>query len=212
MLEKNIVSLEEENKALKAQIVLLKEQMKKLDEKVFDLYTISQAGKVFTATPDTTKLSEILLSMIVERIKMDKIALLLFDKKAGVFKLTQAIGINIEETGQIEYRPREGLFWQLIVSGEPFSVVDIEGNLRFSGIFNGSNLKLLNSSTWVPLKTKERVIGVITLSKKEINHEDLDFLTQLAGQAAVAFETALLYQELGAVSYTHLTLPTIYSV
>lgn len=193
-LQDRIRFLEDENNSLFSKIQTLKFQTRHLDKKVFDLFTISQAGKVFTATPLTNRLSEILLSMIAERLKVDKATLLLRDEKTGNYIMAYSIGFEKDEIIDVRYTQKEGLFWQLIVNGDPFSVVDIEGNLRFPSVFEGSNLSRLQSSFWVPMKTKDKVVGIITLSTTEISHPELDFLTQLAGQAAVAFETAFLYR------------------
>ncbi|MFP4498773.1 MAG: hypothetical protein ACLFQV_11225, partial [Vulcanimicrobiota bacterium] len=131
-LKQRILELEEENQHLRDNIHNLKQQTKQLDDRVFNLFTISQAGKVFTANPDIKRLSEILLSMCAERLLLDKAALLLRNNKTGNYTVSHSIGLNQEEIGNVVYTPREGLFWQLLSNGEPFSVVDIEGNLRFS--------------------------------------------------------------------------------
>lgn len=193
-LQVKVRQLEDENARLRQRIDKLRVQTRQLDDRVFDLYTISQAGKVFTATPNIKRLSEILLSMLTERLKIKKTALLLYDEKTDNFWVSHSTGLDEEDLVDVNYHPKEGLFWQLIVNGEPFSVVDIEGNLRFSSVFNGSHLKKLESTVWIPMKTREHVIGIITIGENELLHSDMDFATQLAGQAAVAFETAFLYK------------------
>ncbi len=190
-------NLEKTNMKLLQKVQSLKLQTKDLDQKVFDLFTISQAGKVFTSTPDPRRLSQILLAMIAERLPIQKCALLLHDKKHGAFVISHQIGLDEDTVRGIHYKYKEGLFWQLLGSGIPISVVDIEGNLRFETIFKENKLELLESSTWIPLKAKDRLIGIITLDQKSINHTHLEYLSLLADQAAASFETAFLYQEIG---------------
>ena len=197
-LQGRIRILEEENIALLSKIQNLKNQNRQLDKRVFDLFTISQAGKVFTATPDALRLSEILLSMITERMRVDKASLLLVDEKGETYSVTYSIGLDREDVSEVRYSHKEGLFWQLIVNGDPFSVVDIDGNLRFPTVFEGSDLVRLESTFWIPMKTKDTVVGIITLGCSDITLEDQGFLTKLAGQAAVAFETAFLYRTIEA--------------
>jgi len=189
--------MEQTNMKLLQKVQNLKLQTKDLDQKVFDLFTISQAGKVFTSTPDPRRLSHILLAMIAERLPVEKCALLLLDERQGSFKISHQIGMDENVVNKIQYRYKEGLFWQLLSSGTPISVVDIEGNLRFETIFRENRLELLESSTWIPLKAKDRLIGIITLDQKDIDHSHLEYLKLLADQAAVSFETAFLYQEIG---------------
>ncbi|MCE1247780.1 MAG: sensor domain-containing diguanylate cyclase [Firmicutes bacterium] len=196
-LHDKVQTLQQSNISLLMKVQDLKLKNKSLDHKVFDLFTISQAGKVFTATPDTKRLSLILLSMITERIGVEKCSLLLHDKKRNAFFLSHSIGLDEQKAERIEYKYKEGLFWQLITNGDPITVVDIEGHLRFPNIFRENQLELLESGTWIPMKTKDSVIGVVTLDKTEIGHSDLEYLKDLAAQAAASIETAFLYQEIG---------------
>ena len=189
--------LEKSNMSLLSKIQHLKLKNKELDQKVFDLFTISQAGKVFTATPDTKQLSVILLSMITERLGVQKCALLINNTDKGAFFVSHSIGLEDKAAEKVAYRYKEGLFWQLIANGDPFSVVDIEGNMRFANIFRENRLELLESATWIPMKTRNSVVGIVTLDLKEIDQANLEYLAHLAGQAAASFETAFLYQQVG---------------
>lgn len=197
-LQGRIRNLEEENSTLVSKLDAMKFQTRQLDKRIFDLFTISQAGKVFTATPDTGRLAEILISMIAERLRVDKAALLLLDEKTNNYHVAYSIGMDKDELRNVRYQQKEGLFWQLVVNGDLFSVIDIEGNQRFPTVFDGSDLSRLESTHWIPMKTKDKVIGIITLGISEIGVSEQDFLTKLAGQAAVAFETAFLYRTIEA--------------
>jgi diguanylate cyclase (GGDEF)-like protein len=198
MLEQRIQELEKINTENKERISFFSSQTKKLDEQVFDLYTISQAGKVFIANPEIERLSEILLSVIAEKMGVEKCALLLYNETTTDFELFKHFGFDDDsELRDIKYRRSEGLFWHLVVNGEPFSVVDFEGNLRFPSIFLKDNLHKLLSTLWVPLKTKDKTVGIVTLMRKSSSDSELLFLSLLAAQASVAFETAQLYRKVG---------------
>ncbi len=196
-LQDRVSFLEKSNMSLLTRVQTLKLKNKELDQSVFDLFTISQAGKVFTSTPDTKQLSIILLSMITERLGVKKCSLLLHNKDRRYFYVSHSIGIDERVAGNVTYNYKEGLFWQLLANGDPFSVVDIEGNNRFANIFKENNLEALESSTWVPMKTRNSVIGIVTLDQKDIDQANLEYLSHLAGQAAASFETAFLYQQVG---------------
>ena len=196
-LQDRVSFLEKSNMSLLSRVQTLKQKNKELDQSVFDLFTISQAGKVFTSTPDTKQLSIILLSMITERLGVKKCSLLLHNKDRRYFSVSHCIGIDERVAGNVTYNYKEGLFWQLLANGDPFSVVDIEGNNRFANIFKENNLEALESSTWVPMKTRNSVIGIVTLDQKDIDQANLEYLSHLAGQAAASFETAFLYQQVG---------------
>lgn len=186
----------DENRKLKQLVHKVSLQNKKLDEQVFDLFTISQANKVFVAHHDDLELAEILLSVIVERINVQKSCLLLLDEDYQVYRVKLAKGFDRDDLKSVRYKKREGLFWRMVLNGEPFSVLDIEGNVRFPQIFKENNLEMLQSCYWVPLKTKENVVGIITIDARDLRDPELSFLSLLASQAAVAFESAQLYKKL----------------
>ncbi|MCL5036539.1 MAG: sensor domain-containing diguanylate cyclase [Chloroflexi bacterium] len=187
-----------ENEKLKKKIAFLSSQTKRLDEQVFDLFTIAQASRVFTANPDIYRLTGILLSMIVEKLRTEKAAFMLYNDDFQGYEVIKVVGLDEKLVKNIKYKAREGLFWQMIASGEPFSVIDIEGNLRFEQIFSEHKLDLLESSYWIPLKTRESVIGIVTLDRSDFTASEINFLSLLASQAAAAFESAHLYSKLGA--------------
>jgi len=58
----------------------------------------------------------------------------------------------------------------------------------------------IRSSMCVPLRVKERVIGVIYVDNRTVSdrfaEEELEFLTGLANQAAIALENSMLYRQL----------------
>jgi diguanylate cyclase (GGDEF)-like protein len=199
-LRRLVEELLKENRKLKQKLQKVAYQNKKLDEQVFDLITISQANKVFVAHHNETIIAEILLSIIAERINTSKCSLLLIDEDTQTFKVKHSIGLNQDKLRSISYGMKEGLFWRLISNGEPFSVVDIEGNLRFHHVFSENELDALDSSYWIPLKTKENVIGIITIDSREVKDIDLSFFSLLASQAAIAFESAFLYKKLEMAS------------
>jgi diguanylate cyclase (GGDEF)-like protein len=199
-LKRLVQELLKENRKLRQKLQKVAYQNKKLDEQVFDLITISQANKVFVAHHNETILAEILLSVIVERANARKSCLLLLDEDTQTYRIKYSIGLEQDVLRSTRYGRKEGLFWRLISNGEPFSVVDIEGNLRFPKIFGENALDALESSYWIPLKTKENVIGIITIDSREMKDIDLSFFSLLASQAAIAFESAFLYRKLEMAS------------
>ncbi len=192
-----LAELEAENHRLNERVSSLFAQTKRLDAQVFDLMTVSHAGKIFASTPDPTRLGEVLLSIVRERMGVERVALMLANDTFDLFELACVAGLDPRLKGRVRYVRREGLFWQLVAQGEPFSVVDVEGNLRFSRIFDETGLADLASTHWIPLKTKDQVVGILTLEAAAAPQNELTFLSLLAAQAAVSIETANLYRKIG---------------
>lgn len=192
-----VAELEDENSVLRDRVQDLQRQTRMLDNQVFDMFAISQAGKLFMANPDPNRLSELLLAMIHERLGVDRMALLLADDASGAFRLVQSSGLDLDAIRKVKYQRQDGLLWNLLNNGEPFSVVDFEGNQRFARVFEEQGLDVLQATLWVPMKTKDQVVGIITLGAGSLNERDLNFLSLLTAQAAVGLETANLYRKVG---------------
>jgi signal transduction histidine kinase/CheY-like chemotaxis protein/HAMP domain-containing protein/HPt (histidine-containing phosphotransfer) domain-containing protein len=98
-----------------------------------------------------------------------------------------------------EFRPpriqvgREGITGWVAYHGEPLLVPDLSQESRHYGVPEASEMQ---SELAVPLKTKERVIGVLHVQSDQLNafdDSDLAVLQSLAHQAAIAIENAQLY-------------------
>jgi signal transduction histidine kinase/DNA-binding response OmpR family regulator/HPt (histidine-containing phosphotransfer) domain-containing protein/HAMP domain-containing protein len=90
---------------------------------------------------------------------------------------------------------REGITGWVAQSGEPLLVPDLSQEPRYYSVAEASEMR---SELAVPLKTKERVIGVLHVQSEHLNafdESDLEVLQSLAHQAAIAIENARLYDQ-----------------
>jgi len=174
-------------------------EIAKLEKQVFDFFTLSQLGKSLLAIQRIEELSYVFLSSVREASQSTNCALFLFDEKDQSFRCAKAIGLDPKSAGEIKFKKEEGLFWQILNSGEPFPIVDSFGNYRFQSIIKKWGLEKLDSQVWVPLIVKNILVGVLTLGKKTdgsiYEETELSFILQLGNQAAVAFESAILDEQ-----------------
>ncbi|MBU1125947.1 MAG: sensor domain-containing diguanylate cyclase, partial [Candidatus Omnitrophica bacterium] len=175
------------------------EQIAKLEKQVFDFFTLSQMGKSLLSIQKIDELSYVFLSSVHEASDSSNCVLFLYDEKDETFKAVKGIGVDPKVIGQMQFKREEGLFWQILNSGEPFPIVDSFGKYRFESVIKKWGLEKLDSQIWVPLIVKNILIGVLTLGRKndgEIYQEtELSFILQLGNQAAVALESALLDEQ-----------------
>jgi len=175
------------------------EQIVKLERQVFDFFTLSQIGKSLLSIQVIDQLGYVFLSSIYEASQASNCTLFIFDEKDDTFKCVKAIGLDAEKVGNLQFKKQEGLFWQILNSGEPFPIVDSFGNSRFETMVKKWNLDRLDSQIWVPLIVKDTLVGVLTLGKKKdgsiYQETELSFVLQMCNQAAVALESAMLDEE-----------------
>jgi signal transduction histidine kinase len=121
-----------------------------------------------------------------------------------------------EETGDITFRLArgkrggyvlakslklgEGIAGSVIQNGRPMIVEDVKKESRFSDRFDRETGFKTRSLICVPLIIREKTIGALQVINKtngeSFTEEDLDLLTALAQQIAVALDNARLYQRL----------------
>ena len=90
----------------------------------------------------------------------------------------------------------EGLVGYAALHGEPVLVADVSQDPRYINV-----VKDVRSELAIPLLLKERCIGVLDLESPELDaftKRDVEILTLLASQAAVAIENARLYETVRA--------------
>lgn len=193
-----------ENEDLKKQIEQLVSTSRNLDDQMFDLFAVSQASKALTSLLNTQKLSETFVAIVTEKLDVSQCVLFIHEEQDNQFRMTASLGLDKEITENFVFHQKEGLFWEIIVNGAPFYVVDHEGKWRFEKIFIQEKLDTLKTVLWVPLKTKGKVTSILAISNKRngapFTENEMEFLRLLSGQAAVAFESAIMYEKMEKTS------------
>jgi len=112
-----------------------------------------------------------------------------------------------EKGGIIQSRrlkPGEGIAGWVIQSGKPMVVEDVRKESRFSDRFDKETGFKTRSLICVPLFIREKTTGALQVINKKnggpFTEEDLDLLTALAQQIAVALDNAKLYERLRRAS------------
>ena len=104
---------------------------------------------------------------------------------------------SAKDTSELQVTIDEGgVFQRMITTAEPVLVDDVT---RDPGWQQLAWLNLHHSWLGVPLITKDRVIGMISLTRPEaeaFSNEDTHSVLALAGQAAIALENAGLFDEI----------------
>jgi NtrC-family two-component system sensor histidine kinase KinB len=145
------------------------------------LYTL---GETAGACLDPAEINKLVLQESSRTIKADKGAIMLINEATGRLMVKASYGLG------------EGF------QGEPLGRAVAEEVARNgkAQIVNepGQEIGSLRSLLCAPLKTKDKVLGVISLADKESEQiftaADEKFLTALAAQAAIVIENAYLYE------------------
>jgi two-component system NtrC family sensor kinase len=145
--------------------------------------------------------TELLLKSVEESLQTDNVVLFLLDEKSARFQ-AKHLGGNTLAIPWAEIDQHHPLAVYLEDFRRPLSTVLIE----LSGLPKHQKADIIDlirawrSSLVVPMYSKGRLIGIITLGQKKSGelfvHEDVELLSTLANQTATALDNAKMYNEL----------------
>ena len=157
-----------------------------------NLLNIYVASYQLHSTLDFQQVVQIITEIILNFVGAEKFCIGLIDEQTGAFNPLLTEGFPYEQAKTITVD--SGIIGTVIKSGEPYFVADVPDLNRQKAI------KVNEPAVCVPLKIKEKAIGVICIygflsQKHRLAHVDYELFTLLAGHAATAIFSAKLYTE-----------------
>jgi len=145
-----------------------------------------------------------LLALITEEaariMEAERATVFLLDLETEEF--TSFVAIGVDQSEAIRFSANSGLAGHAARTGELINVRDVYADKRFNPQIDRRTGFRTHNLLAIPLRgAEQQVTGVFqVLNKKEghFNSEDEELLVALAGQAQVAIDNAMLYQELDA--------------
>ena len=179
---------------------VIKLQQHDIGQRAVDkLKILLEVSKQLSSPEEPDRLLEKILNLLLEIMNVDRAAILL------VSEVTKHL-----ERKAVKSRagiPEDNQFYSTKITnfvrhkGEAILSADARSDKRFSGS-DSILMQAIHASMCVPLKPREEVIGVLyvdNLSLADIySDEDVEFLTALANQAAIAIQNSQLYKQMQA--------------
>ncbi|MBF0230255.1 MAG: diguanylate cyclase [Desulfamplus sp.] len=133
-------------------------------------------------------------------------SLLLKEPKSGDMIFTVVVGANKEKLQGVRIPKGEGIAGHILSTGESLIVENVEEDKRFSIRIDESTGFKTQSIIGVPLKTDDKIFGVIELINKlsgdNFTQFELNLLTTIAEYAAIAIERSYYNQALKKIALT----------
>ncbi|MFH1563134.1 MAG: HD domain-containing phosphohydrolase [Nitrospirota bacterium] len=175
--------------------------MKKEIKKVENTFkTLCEIGKDLSATMDLDELLTKIMEGAKQICDVKADSILLLDKKKNELYFRIALGEKGEEIKKIVLPIGEGIAGWVAKSGQPLIINDVSLDPRFSKKVDETIKLETKSILCVPIKFKEEILGVLEVLNKsndeEFTNEDLQYITVLASQAAIALNNSQLMDEL----------------
>ena len=161
-----------------------------------ELSVLYDASETIASVMDLAEVSRRILEKAVDMLDVDNASLMLIDLDTRELRIVDAIGLDAEVAQNIRLRLGEEISGWVAAEGKPLLIEDIERHPLFKKV---NQERYINRSLLsVPLKIKDRVIGVLNVNNKRsggvFNSGDLKLLASLASLAAISIENAHTYQ------------------
>jgi len=161
---------------------------------------IHEVNSLITATLKLDDVLHQLVTAIARAMRVSRCSVMMIEGQR--LRVRAAVGMPDAALEQAETAVGEGIAGRVAQLGRPALVPDIEADEAFARP-NDYDRYRNKSFISVPIRSKERVVGVLNISNPVENipfhRGQLELLEQLAAQAAVALANARLYRELEQV-------------
>ncbi len=167
----------------------------KLYQRLLTVYRISLDLGVVV---DLKKLSSRILELVLSVIKADRGFIMLQDEESQKLILQAVYRRSGVDEGE-EISLSQTIAQQVMHSGESLMISDAGADERFKEA-QSIVVQNIRSAMCVPIKVKDRVLGILYVDTKgkviSFVREDLEMLTAISHQAAVAIENSELFEDL----------------
>ncbi len=157
--------------------------------------TLAEIGRDVASILDLDELFTRIAQLAKRVIEYRTLGILLLNEETG--ELEMKLGVKYGEKVEIpRVRLGEGLVGYAALHREPVLVPDVAQDPRYINLVPD-----VRSELAIPMLLKDRCIGVVDLESPELDafsKREVEILTLLASQAAVAIENARLYEEVRA--------------
>lgn len=162
--------------------------------------TLRKFSKAMVTILDLQSLSKSIIESVTQAMGVEKASLFLLNEEKGGFHLFESI--NVKTTASTEFLSKQDpLPYYLQKIGEVLVKEELAKGAKiteFKEIIN--KMFMLEAELSIPLILKNQLIGIVNLgykfNKEIFSQEDIELLTTLGNQAAIALENSRLYEDL----------------
>lgn len=175
-----------------------------LKETVARLAAVNEIGRATTGVLQLDALYDALVRLVAQHLKARRVSVLISEPGSDTMALVASVGITEEEALARQVRVGEGISGEVAASQKPLLVEDIDKSplrlMSVGGRYATPSFMVSPLMVSYPIRTQRRRVGVINVSDKHsgdpFTEHDLEFLSTLASQVAVAIENARLVKEM----------------
>jgi signal transduction histidine kinase len=164
------------------------------------IYSLAEISTLINSSLDIDEVLNNSLAAVEQFIEVETSSIFELDTALGELYFRCARGQKADKLQALRLKVGEGIAGYVAQTERPVISPDVRHDPRFHGSFDDLTGFTTRSILCVPLKAKNRLIGVLELLNKkdgtDFGEEDLYMVSILANQIGIALENARLYQKL----------------
>lgn len=184
-----------ESKKLKEELVILNKERQRLTKELSALKLIISE---INSTLDLDRVLDLIIHKGIQIVKAERGSVMLFDHKKEELYIKSSVRLSKKTVSAVRIKPGEGIAGWVFKEDKPLLIKEGAKDPRFKKFKEEE--EELKSVISVPLKIKNKVIGVINADDKRegdfFSIDDLNLFSTFANQAAIAIQNAQLHQEI----------------
>lgn len=206
LIREQIAFVESRHEELREAYLGQEQTQVELRRKVTQLTALHQAGLLFSATLDRDTLLERVLETLTHDLHYDRAMVSMFDPLRRVIRHVRVIGASDEvlaclQDCEVPVTDRNSPEGMVALQGLPLLIADVRSVWQELHPMNRrlAELSRTKSLIIVPLKANDHILGILTVDRTHepsLTKDDLELMTTLANQVAIALDNAAAYRQI----------------
>lgn len=182
------------------------DRITEMRHKMEEFGVVHDMAKALTSTLQLDEVLKTVMQKVQELLAPDTWSLLLVDEVTNELYFQVATGEAAAKLKDVRLKMGQGIAGWVAQTGQATIVPDVDQDRRFSGQVDEMTKMRTHSIICVPIRGKERVLGVIEIinyvGKREFDQDDLALLQAMADYSAIALENAIHVQRIHELTIT----------
>lgn len=168
-----------------------------LPTQIARLSALHRINRTATANLQLSEMLETTVGVVAETTESDAAAVFLFDEATGLLTLRAAVGMNPSAVGAATLRVGNGITGRAALEAQTIAAADAHQHPNFLA-HPGIGDEIYTSQVSVPImiQGQSHLIGILninSLTRREFDNDELEFLQTVAGELAISIENARQY-------------------
>ncbi|MEC4889997.1 MAG: ATP-binding protein [Nitrospira sp.] len=206
LIQEQVAFVEARHEELREAYLEQEQTRVELRRKVNQLTALHRSGLLFSSTLDREALLQQVLETLIRDLNYDRAMISFYDPVRQVIGNARALGVSPEiqafvRAREISLTDSESPEGMVVLQGKSLLIGDVREVWDRLHPINQQLIEMINTKALiaVPLKAKDRILGTLMVDRMQehsLTHDDLELMTTLANQVAIALDNAAAYQQI----------------